>query len=358
MKKLVPIILFLIFLISIPRIIWQIQDGKDLNVLIVDKTVPNTEYREHLGLFWVLTNEKILNKNSELYDIGNDYYGYDPYENKAMSPLEFVGQYDMVYVADTYGVYSDDFEEKPDGDRSELIYGGLDAAEWMTILKSKGNKGTMIAEFNTLGSPTEENIAKMIEKDLSIDWSHWMARYFPDMQSEEVPKWLINNYKAQYQKEWDFQYGGIAFVHTSDKVIVIGEDSEDSKIDVRFIMTDEGSKRFSEVKNSSYFYWFDIVSPTNGASVYANLQIELDEDGRKELEKENISLNVPAIIHHESNNTYYFAGDFSDYPKGNLKKWYKGDWIMRIFSNEDTDFFWATYVPLMKKILEDTMNGV
>lgn len=48
--------------------------------------------------------------------------------------MDFKYNVDFIYIADTYGVYTEDFyEENLRGDRSRLIYGGVELKETETI---------------------------------------------------------------------------------------------------------------------------------------------------------------------------------------------------------------------------------
>lgn len=347
MKKIL-VILFIALIVLSPRIIWEFKERVSHDILVVDKTVPNTEYREHNGLFWFLTNEKIVKSNNELYDIGIDYHGYDPYEGKAMEPLVVDGVKDVIYIADTYGVYSDDLEDAVKGERSEKIYGGMDIIEWNSLMQMKGTETILIAEYNSFASPTDEATRAIMSRNLNIDWSGWSGRFFTDLTKDEVPPWLIRNYEEQYNKKWTFEDGGLAFVNTADRVVII---DEKEMLDlVQFKMTEAGRRMFDQVKDSDYHYWFDIVTPTNNSVVLAEYELLLSDVAKKQLQQNNIPLVFPAITHNELNKTYYFSGDFADYTKDNMVKWHRGDILMSIFSNDESTFFWSTYIPLMRQI--------
>lgn len=347
LKKSIIVVILLLLFFS-PRIYWQFKEKIELDILVVDKTVPNTQYREHNGLFWFLTNEKIVKPNGELYDIGIDYYGYDPYEEKAMGTYIHEREKDFIYIADTYGVYSDDLEEHVDGDRSEKIYGGMSLLEWNAIWQSKGQDTTLIAEYNSFASPTDEQTRKVMGNNLSVEWTGWSGRYFDDFNNDEVPPWLIANYEAQYKKKWAFENGGLAFTHTSDQVIVIDEEEMESY--VSFQMTPDGLATYTDVSDSNYRYWFDIVKPLDDAKVLAEYELKLSDTAEKELVAAGVPSIFPAVTHNEQNKTFYFSGDFADYTKDKLKKWQGGEHIMRMFSNEESSFFWKSYIPLIKQI--------
>lgn len=357
LKKIIFAILLVLLFFS-PRIYWMLKPATSIDIAVVDKTVPRDDYREHNGLFWMLKNEKITRPDGELYDIGRDYFGYDPYENSPKESFDLDRTVDLIYIADTYGVYTDDLEEKADGDRSEKIYGGMDLLEWNKLMASKGEDTTLIAEYNSFATPTDAVTRGVMEDNLSVEWSGWAGRYFDDLNSAEVPAWLIDNYENQQSKKWAFEGEGIAFVHLSDQVIVLGEDDIDGK--VLFQLNEEGAKKFPKAEESTYAYWFDIVTPKNDAAVLASYKLPISENGFMTLKEAGVPWTFPAIIHHPENKTYYFAGDFADYTKTNLQKWQGSPYFMSIFSNDVTNFFWSSYIPIMKDILSEieTDKGV
>ncbi len=350
MKKILLLGLIVLLFFS-PRIYWHFKAERPIDIAIIDKTVPTDDYREHLGLFWVLTNEKITKTNGELYEIDKDYFGFDPIQLEPMNNYNLNREVDLIYIADTYGVYSDDLEEAADGDRSRKIYGGMEVAEWEAISRSKGADTTLIAEYNSFATPTEEQTRTLMEEALSVDWSGWSGRYFTDLMSDEIPSWLIENYETKYKKKWNFTGAGIAFVHLTDDVVVLEESQLKDK--VKFTLTPDGEKKFPKVINTDYPYWFDILTPTKDTTVYAQYDLDLTKEGIETLEAANIPTVFPAIIHNEEQHTYYFAGDYADYTKDNLMKWQKSDFLMHVFANDESTFFWTVYVPVMRVILQD-----
>lgn len=337
-------------LILSPRIYWQFKEGTQLDVLIIDKTVANKEYREHQGLFWFLTNEKIKKSTGELYERDMDYYGYDIYAGKPMESYKYTADKDLIYVADTYGVFSGDLESFSKGDRSQLLYGGMELAEWQEIMKTKSDTNILITEFNSFASPTSEAVRKVMERSLYVEWSDWIGRYFLDLNSDEVPPWLKQNYEQQYNKEWSFKKGGLVFVHSSDQVVIIDESQLNSR--VQFQMTAEGKDRFKGIGNTDYSYWFDIITPMDGAIALAEYEIDVSEVAKNELTKNGIPTVFPAITYHEGENIYYFSGDYADNSKDSLMKWQWSSKLMKVFSIEDSNFTWAVYMPLMRQIIE------
>lgn len=71
-------------IVTSPFWLWKLKPEKDLNVLILDKTVPNSTYREHKGFVWVLNNTKYF-KDGKPYSVENDYKGFEPKSNQKYS---------------------------------------------------------------------------------------------------------------------------------------------------------------------------------------------------------------------------------------------------------------------------------
>ena len=354
MKKLIFFVIILLLFFS-PRIFWQLKPDMPIDLAVIDKTVPSTDYREHLGLFWVLTNEKVTKPNGDYYAVEEDYFGYSPKSGEAMNAYNINRELDFIYIADTYGVYTDDIRKGDGTDRSQKIYGGMEEKEWEAILRSKGEHTTLIAEYNSFATPTEEGPRSLMEETLGVEWSGWSGRYFEDLTSEEVPSWLIANYEKQQRRKWPFEGAGLAFVHHTDQVIVLGEEDVEEK--VLFTLTDSGKKKFPKASSSDYPYWFDILTVQDDADVYAEYSLHLSKGGKEELEDAGIPTSFPAVIHQPKNRTYYFAGDYADYTRDNLMKWEHSDFLMAIFSNDASNFFWVTYVPLMRTILEEVKDS-
>ncbi|MFN8165325.1 MAG: hypothetical protein U0X76_03925 [Bacteroidia bacterium] len=139
MKSRYILILFVVFLAT-PlwmRIGWEFSPKRELNLLIVDKTVLNSNSFKHRSINWILDYEKYIKKGGSYYDINKDYFGFFPGEDDKYSIQDFEklddGEvdslskiYDMAYFADTYGVMGNEWYSHRDrNSNSESIYGGL-----------------------------------------------------------------------------------------------------------------------------------------------------------------------------------------------------------------------------------------
>jgi len=184
MKKMIAGIVAAVVLLSLPFILWLTQQQKTLEVAIIDKTVPSESYREHKGLTWILNHNRYVTGSRTNYEKDSGYYGFMPDEAEESYEIKDVTElganYDLIYLADTYGVYQEDLPWQPaDSECSELIYGGLQMAEWQTVKQQVMDGGTdLVVEFNTFASPTEQAVSADMEAFLGVEWSGWTGRYF------------------------------------------------------------------------------------------------------------------------------------------------------------------------------------
>lgn len=352
-------------LVIFPFIWWQLKNTTLIDALIIDKTVPDNSYREHKGLVWVLNNLKIFNKDSgKPFDYRKEYYGFLPGEGENYEVKELpekLNNPELVYITDTYGVYNEDFnKENLTGSRSNIIYGGLELDEVRKI-KANLNNNTIVSEFNTLASPTSEEARSEMEDIFGMKWSGWIGRYFSDLSDKntEIPVWLIKAYEMQNLKFWDFQGPGFAFVKSDDTVVILSQGKEFTKDLNKIVFTEKSLVEFKVKDKVDYYYWFDIVQPTEGTEVIANYNISLTEEGREYLKSYGLQSEFPAILRKDKDYTaYYFAGDFADNSK--IPSLYKLSGLnflnkittLKIEGNQEY-FYWNVYYPLMKKILLD-----
>ncbi|PLS03058.1 hypothetical protein [Neobacillus cucumis] len=350
-------------LVTSPFWLWKLQPEKNLNVLIMDKTVPNSSYREHKGLVWVLNNAKYF-KNGQPYSEENDYKGFEPKSNQKYTivPLpKDLSKYDVFYLTDQYGVYKKEFYgENPSGNKSSKIYGGLTLGEVNQLKKAiiQSKPKTLIAEFNTFASPTSEPAKEEISNLLNVEWSGWIGRYFSDLNNNEVPEWVRQSYQKQHEK-WNFSGEGFVFVSKNNYVVIIGkEDMKDSGL--HFSLTSQGRKHFSQKIDATYQYWFDIIQAKNNQEVLANYQLPVSKKASEKLKSFGIPNQFPAVIYHQNAKytSYYFSGDYAD--EADVPGIYqtKGfdQWKKTFGSNHS--FYWSAYVPMMKDILKDGLKHV
>lgn len=372
-KKNTKILLFFmlfIFVGSLPFIAWSFQRTTYLNAAILDKTVPEASYREHKGLAWTLNNMKYFNKmDKHEFSYDKDYYGFSPlsYEQYDVRDLpKDLGDTDLIYIADTYGVYNGDFyKNNLNEDPAGLIYGGTTLEEIKTIENSK-NDNTIICEFNSLASPTSDEVRDRMQSFFGIKWGGWIGRYFIDLSREgkEIPSWVINNYEMKNNKRWDYSGAGFILINIDSTVIILKEGTE-SGGNINKVDFDDDYLAGSQIKdNVNYYYWFEILDTDSDVEVIARYNLDLTDSGKKLLDKYGLKGSFPAVVKKmsktgELNHTlYYFAGDYVDISKiPEFSRVWGMDKLCKVITPDvagvQDHFFWNVYYPMMTKILND-----
>lgn len=367
-KVFISIFIGILILLLLPFLIWQISPQKNLDVLIIDKTVPDDSFREHKGIVWALKYNKYVKNNNKEYDLKTDYAGFVPEkENKyKIRSIEdgLNSDLDLIYMADTYGVYEDEFFKKEfEGQRSELIYGGFTISEIKNLKKAVyKNQIPLVAEFNSFATPTDKESRAELTNLLGIEWSGWIGRYFNELNPEknkEIPSWMLENYKKQYGKPWDFENDGIVLVREDDYIVVLEEGIDFKGEGVSFNLTPDGESFFGSKISTSYNYWFDITTEKE-AKTLASYSLNLTAKGENRLKEYNLPNVFPAVTKSDyfGMPIYYFAGDYADLQ--NLPKIYNYAGLDKItkflasFQKEmGKNFYYRAYLPMMNKILSE-----
>ncbi len=377
-RGIISTILFYI-VIALPLwmfVIWFFWPKTKLVIAIVDKTVLFKTGQEHASLTWVLRNNKYSKTSKDLYKVGRDYFGFFPNKNKKYDlkglerasdeDLEKLSRHsDMAYITDTYGIYSKEwYLAKNITERQRLLYGGLSPQDMAFLKKMKEKKKLIITEFNTFATPTSNTVARDFEQTFKIKWTGWVGKYFDSfdtVRNKELPRWLVENYKAQNHGKWPFKRSGIAFVHKSDKIVVL-EYVTHLNGEVPYILTrKEERERYNIPKAMKYPFWFDVIQTSRSNKIISFYDLRVNDAGSKILADNNLPSQFPAIIEHYRNDYkfYYFCGDFADNPISQGGSYFKGISLFRkLFYNDDiaaerVSFFWEFYRPMINKILDD-----
>lgn len=384
MRKIKIIIVFIIvFVPLITWLLWVFENPKELNLLVMDKTVLNHNAQEHSSLFWVLNNEKYVKEDQKSHELNLDYLGFFPdgkgkyetkdltnYNDKNIDSLSNV--YDAAFYTDMYGIYSNEWRAEyfSDGknrdtlrissDRSVLMYGGLTKYDMSFLKQMKRKKKLILTEFNIIASPTSQKVRKDFETTFDVKWSGWVGRFFDNLDTTvnmEIPRWLINNYLKD-NKEWPFKNSGIVFVRSDDKIVIL-EHETSLTVETPMIETEnQYVEEFGMVDVIKYPFWFDIVSTEIEDDIVSNYHIYTNAHGDSILKKWHLPKQFPALIHHNLGGSfYYLAGDFSDNP---ISMWTSNfkyvQWLSYTFyssaSIEREGFFWNYYRPFVKTVFE------
>lgn len=83
-----------VLLLATPHLLWRWQPARPYALVVVDKTVPTADYREHRGLFWVVNHLKLVTPGGAPYRMDRDYYGFRPATRQGDAELSISGQAD------------------------------------------------------------------------------------------------------------------------------------------------------------------------------------------------------------------------------------------------------------------------
>jgi hypothetical protein len=377
LKSRIILTLFVLFLAT-PlwmRIAWEFTPEHRLDVLILDKTVLNTNSFKHRSINWILDHDKYVKGDGSFYEINTDYFGFFPQENEKYLIADFdklnAGEIDsmatansLAYFADTYGVLGNEWYKRLDrDDNAGSIYGGLSEKDLMVMERMGAHGKLTIAEFNTIGFPTPVDMRKRFERMIGMEWTGWMIRSIASLDTlsnPDLPDWIIRQYRSDHKGEWPFHGAGMLFVHESGKVMVMEAGRELSDW-IPLITT---RKRFQIETGVPaeliHPYWMDVWRVTNDSNeVVATFNLPVKASGVDLLRQAGLNPVFPAIVRRTAGfRFYYFCGDFADNPtKFRFAKLAGVTGIKFLLYNavDRTDrnrFFWEFYLPMMRSILE------
>ena len=351
--------LLLALLLLTPHVLWRLRAGRQLEVVIVDKTVPFRQYREHAALPWLLHALKLQGKSGRFLDAAHDYLGFDPstHTGTDLSPADLLGV-DALLIADTYGVYHGDYGrdgEQAALERSPLIYGGMTDDEASAVERFANKGGLVIGEFNTFASPTEDAPRSRLERVFGAHWTRWVGRYWPNLRDRnEVPPWVAESWQKLTQTPFNMSGPGLVLVRDDNAIVVLrgGEDLGEN------VLTQERT-RAGEIAglppSASFRFWFDVLVPDDG-EVLCEHVIDVTPSGAAKLAAQHLPSRFPAVVRRGT--AWYLAGDFVDSaielgtPElAGLLTW--KSYLARVGGVPEERFFWGWYAPLVGKLLND-----
>jgi hypothetical protein len=365
-----------IAVLAVPVVSWTVhavRPAKRLDVAVVDKTVPFRNYLEHRSLLWAMRHLGIVRPDGQPYETASDYLGAfppptpgDPPERTVDLSTERARSADLVYLADTYGVYRDDLASKGEMtaalERSPKVYGGLEPREADAVEEALRSGKTVVAEFNTLGSPTSAAARTTLEGILGVRWTRWRGRFFSALEDEaEVPRWMRRIYEEEWKLPWEFRGPGYVLVEEDSRceVLRIGEESE--RIGLVLDRSASSDSLLAEAADRvPYPYWFDVVAEAPGTERIASFRWRLTAKGSERLRSRGLPEVFPAVTRRRSESgasAYYFAGDFADNPMpdhavpfagyATILRWIHG----AALAPSEMSFYWRFYFPMMERLL-------
>ncbi|MDA3954884.1 MAG: hypothetical protein PF485_14650 [Bacteroidales bacterium] len=375
-KILIVIIVVSILILTLfgSWLIWFLKPEKTLGVYILDKTVPTMERNEHKSFNWILNHNRFVKANGDLYDVNNDYYGFFPLSSKSQEfdfrsirihEIEDIADtYDMLYYADTYGVYYNEWYQKgaKDVKYSQKFYGGLNQNDFLLLKEMKEQRKLIITEFNLYNAPTNGLIREKVEELFSLNWSGWTGKYFSSLDTvngDNFPPWIVSLYQDQNNNQWPFKNPGIVLVHKFGTIAILEQGTHLNQELPFIIVKKEAMERFGIPEMVYYPQWFDITFTGNKNKVLANFKIHVNAKGDSLLRHYNLKPVFPAVIEHKNDyNFYYFGGDFAENSINSKTAFFEGyhnlvSLLQGSNYNSSDKFYWQFYVPMMTKIMDD-----
>ncbi|MBN3519131.1 hypothetical protein JYB62_03875 [Algoriphagus lutimaris] len=382
LKRTLPIIGIFVLFPLISYGIWEFYPKRNLNLLIIDKTVLGPGLVEHSSLFWVLNHQKYTKRDQTFYDRKVDYLGYYPAGEKPKPEIKDLSKYssqmiqdkvsnlDLIFITDTYGVM--EATEKVDNNSITLvpkkIYGGLDEKDIELIREAKDQEKTIVAEFNTMASPTSKENRTEFENLMGLQWTGWIGRYFDEMDTllnTELPNWMKFQYKKQHDGNWLPSGPGLIFIHEDGRIegLTFKEDFQNKIPLIRSQKINPLSELLPEVV--PYPDWFDVVLIERDYKVISYYDINPTSEGLEKLRSMGLPRFFPAAVVKDNGKgkLYYLAGDYSDLRVDlgssqftGLPFFWKGLHLVTDYTDRES-FFWNYYYPLTSKILEDAYSS-
>ena len=373
------VFLFLIIFLAVPLtsfLIWIFMPQAPVGLVIVDKTVSNNDYQEHRSIHWTLNHLKYVNSEGNLFDYKTDYFGIFPkkeageYTIKDIRSLslaqtkDLIAKSNLIYYADTYGVYEDEATDDRFQGLSKKLYGGMDHQDIEFLKKSYEAEKTIISEFNSIASPTSMEVRAEFEKLAGVKWTGWIARYFDELDTilnEELPIWMIDTYVEQHDDQWGLSGSGMVFLKENGQIEIL-EFEKHTQVKVPSIVSSmQSQSKYGLPEVVKYPYWFDIMLVSREFEVISYYDIYPTDEGLSLLRNMGLPRYFPAAVVKSNGNGkfFYFAGDFADNPAASSSFRFYGIaklWRMFLHSedySQRNSFFWNYYFPLMKTILSN-----
>ncbi len=377
------VLAIIIILITAYILAWHLQPVTEIRMLVVDKTVPEKDYREHRAIFWVAEHRRFVDQEGRFLKADRDYLGFHPESGREETlTAEDLQGIELLYLADTYGIYSYEeglevYEEKLPFEHQdiELLYGGFSLTEAETIDRfARSNEAVIIGEHNIFGYPTylEPQAAAILQELFGVRYNGWLTRYYSDL--EETAFWMKELYSRIYGRAWDLEGAGMVFVREdvtglgwyTDMVII-----ERADFNKPWPVVSSAAHPLMQgaAKEVPYRYWVEIleIDPgQEGLEIAAYYELPIREEARETLRLRGLADRFPAVVYYSppgEADRIYFAGDFADQLPALLPPNLTGSAaIQRFFSfipglPVEYRFYFQWYEPVLTNIFTMAVDG-
>ena len=373
-KTLLIIVIILAVILALPvfnLVQWFFQAKKPLEIILLDKTSSTLERENHRAISWILTHERFVDSTRKGYNYKKDYFGwfslrplrdreYKINDYRLTDVINFAKKYDALYIADTYGVTTNDWYRSIfKSRRARKLYGGLNNTDNLLIKEMKDRNKLVILEYNSFDYPTAAFDSYRTQERLGIQFTGWTGKHFSSLDTtiRDFPVWMTQLYRKEHHKPWNFTKGGIVLL--SQKSIIVLEEGTHLSGTMPIIVSDTATcDKFGVIGNVAFDDWFDIITPVS-CKVISTYHLPTTSMGDSLLAEYELPNVFPAVTQETTVPTvYYFAGNFaySDKPMWTAK--FRGiEMLKRFFYTDKEDdprrFFWLYYKPLVNTIFGD-----
>ncbi len=357
-RLLIFLLLLLLFLVCLPFMLWLLSPVQDLSVTVYNKTVTTSHVEQHQKLGWFLSHFKFPTQEGGRFRAQSTYLGYHPKEENPIRDLSRLDERtDLLYIADTYGVYKrgEGFSRTLGEGESNLIWGGSSASDVQAIKSflNRETSSTVVAEYNTFATPTPSYVQAQMYEVLGTRWSGWTGMYVNDLsKSGETPPWILD----LYEESWDYSGSGVLLYNTEDEIVVLREGIELGPEQMTFSFTDEGTDILGLDGSTPYRLLFDITEPLEGTAVLATYSLDVSKAGGELLEHFGLEASFPAIQLKQTANhrSYYLGGNWA-YSKRTLNLFrLKGlASLLEATATGERVFSWKFYMPILTSIFAE-----
>ncbi len=361
---------------------WHLQPTREIAMLVVDKTVPETDFREHRAIFWVARHRRFTGPEGDFYRFDRDYLGYHPETGvkEELKAADLAGV-DLLYLADSYGIYDYEeglqvYEEKLPHEHQdiELIYGGFNLDEAEVVARFAAEEGNiLIGEHNIFGYPTylDPEAARILQDLFNVGYDGWLARYYHDL--DQVAFWLKELYSRIYGIPWDLDGAGMVFVREEvpdldwypDLVVI---ERKDFTGPWPVIETSSRAPVQGAASGVPYLYWMEVlrVEENEHTEVLAYYRLPVHEEARVPLAARGLPERFPAAVRYYppgEAERFYFGGDFADQLPALLPPGLTGSAAIQRFLTfipglpEEYRFYFQWYEPVLTRILSSAEKG-
>ena len=369
-KAAVSIGLIILILLIASWFFWLIKPSRSLDVIIVDKSVRDFRYTGHRSLTWVLNENKFRHGLNNKYRLSRDYYGFVPLRPRnsgnymlrryLLSDItDLVSQSDVIYFADMYGVYFNEwYKSQLPRDASSKIIGGINNNDYWLLKNLYDAKKTLIFENVFFADPTEPLVRYRTEELVNINPTGWNLKYFSNLDSanSQIPRWVIRLYKAANDGQWPFHNAGIIFVKSSGDAVVLEEGKHLSSAMPFLVTSQEKAGKYHVAESVPFTNWIEVVTAASKYHSISDFTLKTTTSGENVLSLHGIPSKFPAILNDSTGRIFYFTGDFANQKMSYATYLLSGYASLKsksLFHRQGNAFLWNFYVPFMTELFDE-----